>query len=143
MFPAAFPTPPTVQVDKTNRLYKGWDVKLNRMFFANGMRDPWKDATVSATDIYVESTPQQPIAVGDAFHVSDFKTASGVADPTVRAVQLQALGYMKTWLATWKPNPQRHTVTTAQASKAPARKQIAHNADVKPVNAWVKGAGTS
>ncbi|GLB34086.1 putative to MEROPS serine peptidase family S28 [Lyophyllum shimeji] len=141
MFPAAFPTPPAVQIDKTNRAYKGWNVKLNRMFFANGMRDPWKDATVSSTDVHVESTPQQPIAVSDAFHVSDFKTASGDADQSIRAVQLQALQSMKTWLATWKPNPRRPSVSTAQASKAPASKQITHHADVKPINAWVKGAG--
>jgi len=141
MFPAAFTKPPKVQTERTNRVYKGWDVKLNRLFFGNGIRDPWKDATVSATRAHVGSTPQQPIAVGDGFHCSDLGTASGIADPTVRAVQLQALGYMKIWLATWKPSPEPQTGITIQANEAPAEKQVVLDVNVKPINAFVKGAG--
>lgn len=38
MFSAAFPTEPNVDIVGTNAKYKGWNVKLDRLFFANGMR---------------------------------------------------------------------------------------------------------
>ncbi|KAF5387993.1 hypothetical protein D9615_000647 [Tricholomella constricta] len=141
MFPAAFSKPPRVQIQRTNRVYKGWDVKLNRLFFANGIRDPWKYATVSAPRARAHSTPRQPIALSDGFHCSDLGTASGLADSTVRAVQLQALASMKSWLATWKPDLKPHTEIAVQASVAQAAKQV-HSGDIKPINAFVKGAGT-
>ncbi|GLB34087.1 putative MEROPS serine peptidase family S28 [Lyophyllum shimeji] len=143
MFPAAFSKPPTPEIARTNRVYKGWNVHVNRLFFANGIRDPWKDATMSATGAFVFPTPQQPIALGDGFHCSDLGTASGLVDPTVRAVQLQALAYMKKWLATWKPNPKPHSGATVQIDVAPAAKEVVHDVAVKPINAFVKGAGTA
>ncbi|KAG6896631.1 hypothetical protein C0992_007037 [Termitomyces sp. T32_za158] len=38
MFPEAFPEPPKTAISETNRVYKGWNVKLDRLFFANGQR---------------------------------------------------------------------------------------------------------
>ncbi|TFY55376.1 hypothetical protein EVG20_g9337 [Dentipellis fragilis] len=65
--------------------------------------DPWRDATVSADNHTVASTPSQPIFVGDGFHCSDLKTSAAQVDPTIAKVQTAALGYMKTWLAEWRP----------------------------------------
>lgn len=38
MFPEAFDKPPEINVDKTNEAYGGWQVNVNRLFFANGQR---------------------------------------------------------------------------------------------------------
>ena len=75
-----------------------------RLFFATGVRDPWRDATVRADGVYVASTALQPIAEGDGFHCSDLIMANGAVDATVAAVQDEALGYMRAWLAEWKPS---------------------------------------
>lgn len=37
-FPEAFSTPPTPNAYATNDVYHGWDVKVDRLFFANGRR---------------------------------------------------------------------------------------------------------
>ncbi|KAG6860254.1 hypothetical protein C0995_013704 [Termitomyces sp. Mi166 len=159
MFPGAFPEDVNVQVNRTNELYKGWDVRLDRLFFANGMRktilnthdrnisienvsfstgDPWKDATVSAAGIDVPSTASQPIAVGDGFHCSDLLTMSGTVDATVRAVQTEALGFMKTWLASWKPQG-KDKGTSAPKSTPVSTKHEPKEHAVKHVNAFSKG----
>lgn len=39
MFPAAFPETPVVQIERTNTVYKGWDVNIDHLFFANGARE--------------------------------------------------------------------------------------------------------
>ncbi|KAI0797037.1 serine carboxypeptidase S28-domain-containing protein [Abortiporus biennis] len=109
MFPAAFPKPPTIDVEVTNIKYKGWDVSIDRLFFANGVRDPWREATVSADGVNVPSTSQQPIAVSDGFHCSDLSTANANVDSTVKAVQVQALQFMKSWI----------TPTTSSSPSAP------------------------
>jgi len=141
MFPAAFPTKPTVQINRTNNVFKGWNVRLNRLFFANGMRDPWKDATVSAEQHFVPSTPEQPIAVGDGFHCSDLGAASGVVDSTIGAVQTQALAVMKNWLATWQPSKHAHPPKVAQKNSPNVIVPVSNPVPVKPINAFVKGAG--
>lgn len=38
MFPEAFEKPPKVDIKGTNKAYKGWDVRIENIFFANGMR---------------------------------------------------------------------------------------------------------
>ncbi|TCD70021.1 hypothetical protein EIP91_005273 [Steccherinum ochraceum] len=107
MFPQTFPRPPQINVDKTNAKYKGWNVNINNLFFANGQRDPWREATVSADGLHVHSTPQQPIALGDGYHCSDLSTANGNVDSTVKAVQVQALSVIKGWLADSKKSFKR------------------------------------
>ncbi|KAH8995335.1 serine carboxypeptidase S28-domain-containing protein [Lactarius akahatsu] len=102
MFPEAFPRPPVPNVDATNKAYGGYYLRAERLFTATGLRDPWRDATVSADGIHIESTPEQPIVESDGFHCSDLETANGLADPTVLNVQTQALGYVKEWLRNWK-----------------------------------------
>jgi hypothetical protein len=66
--------------------------------------DPWRDVTVSADGQNIQSSPTQPIFVSDGFHCSDLSTAAGRVDPTIAHVQSEALSYMKTWLADWKPS---------------------------------------
>jgi hypothetical protein len=38
MFPAAFKTPPTPNTALTNSKFHGWNVRINNLFFANGIR---------------------------------------------------------------------------------------------------------
>ncbi|KAG6330296.1 hypothetical protein ID866_8793 [Astraeus odoratus] len=90
------PQPSTAEVDTT---YSGWNVEVDRLFFANGQRDPWREVTVSSEFVSKASTDMQPIYVGDGFHCSDMVTKSGVDDATIAEVQSAALRYMKTWLA--------------------------------------------
>ncbi|KAF9818113.1 hypothetical protein IEO21_02955 [Rhodonia placenta] len=105
-FPEAFSTPPTPQVNATNAAYHGWDVQSERLFFGNGLRDPWRDATVSADGRGNRSTPRQPIAVGDGFHCSEMYTANAEVDPTIALVQAEGRKAMHKWLKSWKaPTP--------------------------------------
>ncbi|TFK43800.1 serine carboxypeptidase S28-domain-containing protein [Crucibulum laeve] len=140
MFPAAFSKPPTVNTAKTNRVYKGWDVKVDRLFFANGMRDPWRDATISAEGRNAQSTSLQPIALGDGFHCSDLGTSANV-DPTIAAVQTKALASMKTWLATWKPSTQQQPPVKGPRSAPHVGSKGQQSVVLKPLFAWVRGAG--
>ncbi|OSX65769.1 hypothetical protein POSPLADRAFT_1132286 [Postia placenta MAD-698-R-SB12] len=101
-FPEAFSAPTAPRVDATNAAYGGWFVQADRLFFANGKRDPWRDATVSADGTDFSSTSMQPIAVGDGFHCSDYY-AQNAQDPTVAAVQNRGLAAIKEWLSSWTP----------------------------------------
>ncbi|KIP03851.1 hypothetical protein PHLGIDRAFT_25906 [Phlebiopsis gigantea 11061_1 CR5-6] len=56
-------------VANTTSAYKGWNVRVDRLFFANGIREC--DATVSADGSNIQSTPKQPIAVDDGFRTSN------------------------------------------------------------------------
>lgn len=46
MFADAFTGTPVPNVEATNTVYDGWDVKLNRQFFANGHREFYDDLIV-------------------------------------------------------------------------------------------------
>ncbi|KAG0694878.1 peptidase S28 [Suillus ampliporus] len=104
MFPEAFASPPEPTTDETNTLYDGWNVDTPRLFFANGLRDPWREATVSADGLDKPSTTSTPIYEGDGFHCTDLVIENGIVDATVAAVQIAGLSYMKEWLAEWKPS---------------------------------------
>ncbi|KAI9446835.1 peptidase S28 [Lactarius indigo] len=97
----AFPRPSLPNVDAANKAYGGYYLRAERLFTATGLRDPWRDATVSADGVYVESTPEQPIVESDGFHGSDLGTASGLADPTVLNVQTQALSRISQCVPEW------------------------------------------
>ncbi|KAA1477306.1 hypothetical protein DENSPDRAFT_933642 [Dentipellis sp. KUC8613] len=103
MFPEAFSSPAVPNVGKTNKAYGGWSAHAERLFYANGLRDPWRDATVSADNHTMKSTPSQPITESDGFHAGDLIISFGTADATVAKVQQQGLDYIKGWLAEWKP----------------------------------------
>lgn len=91
------------------------------------------------------STPEQPIGVGDGFHCSDLSTASGVADPTILAVQQAALASMKTWLADWKPSaaPSGARVPAPASGSGATPEGRTQPAPHKPLSAWNKGAGVA
>ncbi|KAG2357279.1 peptidase S28 [Suillus spraguei] len=104
MFPEAFASPPNTHTAKTNAMYAGWNVNVSRLFFANGLRDPWRGATVSADGLNKPNTTNMPIYESDGFHCSDMFIDNGAVDPTIAVVQAAALMYMKEWLAEWKPS---------------------------------------
>ncbi|KAJ3878386.1 peptidase S28 [Lentinula edodes] len=85
----------------SDQRYGGWNVSLDRLFFANGKRDPWREGTVSADGLGIPSTVLQPIFVSDGFHASDLIVDFGEADPSVGAVQQHALEIFSTWLSDW------------------------------------------
>lgn len=111
-FPDAFTTYPTPNTTAFNQLHQGWNVKLNRLFFANGKRDPWREATVSATNSTAVSTDNQPIMLSNGFHASDLIVKIAAADPTVQNVQNQFVQYAGTWLSQFVPNVTSATTTT-------------------------------
>ncbi|KAJ3847893.1 hypothetical protein EV368DRAFT_50357, partial [Lentinula lateritia] len=85
----------------SDQRYGGWNVSLDRLFFANGKRDPWREGTVSADGLEIPSTVSQPIFVSDGFHASDLIVDFGEANPSVGAVQQHALAIFSTWLSDW------------------------------------------
>ncbi|KAJ7682355.1 serine carboxypeptidase S28-domain-containing protein [Mycena polygramma] len=111
MFPAAFPSSPDVHTARTNQLYDGWNVSISNIFFANGQRDPWRYATLSAPGVTTQSTPSMPIGVGEGYHCADLSTKEGLANAAVAAVQAHGLASIKTWIAAWKPAPARQLQT--------------------------------
>ncbi|KAJ7688669.1 hypothetical protein B0H17DRAFT_938032, partial [Mycena rosella] len=84
MFPAAFPSPPTVQTPRTNSLYRGWNVTISNLFFATGQRDPWRYSTLSAPSVTTQSTAVQPIAESEGCHCADLRAHSrGLPTPSL------------------------------------------------------------
>ncbi|KIK54084.1 hypothetical protein GYMLUDRAFT_232374 [Collybiopsis luxurians FD-317 M1] len=120
-FPDVFASPDDVPmaagVANTNKDYGGWNLTVDRLFLANGQRDPWRGVTVSADGVDRASTDLQPIAISDGFHTSDLLTTNGKVDHTVLAVQTQALSYMKTWLAERTLPSYKREVRPAQNSR--------------------------
>lgn len=105
--------------------------------------DPWRDATVSSTDVSVPSTASQPIGLGDGFHCSDLITSGGVADVTVATVQKAGLASMKTWLAAWKPATRGGGRVTSPRSVPQPASKISSPFVLKPINGWFKQFGTA
>ncbi|KAL0955674.1 hypothetical protein HGRIS_001899 [Hohenbuehelia grisea] len=139
MFPNAFPSLAPPNVAATNTAYKGWRIKVDRLFFANGLRDPWRGASMSAKSHHVPlvSTPRQPIAMAaGGYHCSDL-LASFAVDPTVDAVQKQALASIKTWMTEWQPS----TPLIGPQGNEPAidtRPPPPDAPKAKPINAWFR-----
>ncbi|KAI0309843.1 peptidase S28 [Amylostereum chailletii] len=109
MFPEAFPDPPVANVDATNTAYGGWNMNVDRLFFATGERDPWRDATLSAEGLTPSGTPAENIGLSDGFHCSDLDSENAI-DATVFAVQQKGLAQIKKWIAEWRPTPVRREV---------------------------------
>ncbi|KAK0200150.1 peptidase S28 [Desarmillaria ectypa] len=103
-FPDAFSTIPLPNGDRINALYGGWGVKNKRLFFANGKRDPWREATVSAVNSTAVSTDDQPIGLSNGFHCTDLVMALAAPDDTVVAVQNSFLVYVERWLKDFVAN---------------------------------------
>lgn len=81
---------------------------------------------MSADGVSYPNTTAHPVGLSNGFHCSDLLLRAAQADATVAAVQTQALASMKSWLAAFPKKLGRREV--------PGRL-------VKPVSAWVKGAG--
>ncbi|KAF8518527.1 serine carboxypeptidase S28-domain-containing protein [Hysterangium stoloniferum] len=116
MFPTAFPQPTAPRVAETNAKFLGWDIDVERLFFANGKQDPWREATVSSDFHTRLSTPSQPIFVGNGFHCSDLIVKSSV-DPTIEAVIDAGVTTISNWIAEW---PGSESSKTLQAVSSPA-----------------------
>ncbi|KAJ7126407.1 serine carboxypeptidase S28-domain-containing protein [Mycena crocata] len=134
MFPAAFARTPNIQAARTNKQFDGWNVTISNLFFANGQRDPWRYATVSAPGVTVQSTPSQPIAVGEGYHCADLcstATKEGLTNPTVAAVQSQGLASIKSWIAAWKP-------AKAKSSRKMEARETQIGRLEKPLQGWFR-----
>ena len=119
MFKGAFSGPPVPNALGTNQKYNGWNVKGDRLFFANGRQDPWREVTTSAETQDFVGTALQPIELSNGFHSSDLRVAARI-DPTIAAVQDKALASFKAWLAVWVPGPS-HIHISPSAVPAPTK----------------------
>ncbi|KAF9535131.1 serine carboxypeptidase S28-domain-containing protein [Crepidotus variabilis] len=146
MFPDAFPQPPNLDagIAQTNSKYEGWSVNTANIFFANGQRDPWREATVSAETLSQADLKisQSAIGLSDGFHCTDLSTKAGTVSTLVKAVQDKGLAQLGKWLSTWKPRGNGHTNQPKPAPHQPSKKAAAA-VDVKPVNAWFTGIKAS
>ncbi|KAF9044514.1 hypothetical protein BDZ89DRAFT_1058999 [Hymenopellis radicata] len=88
-------------VDAINTKFGGWNVHVDRVFFANGLNDPWIDATVSSRSIDFPSTSLTPVFLGKGSHTSDTIVVNADVEPTIAYIQEQAVAYMLAWLADW------------------------------------------
>ncbi|KAF9026495.1 hypothetical protein BDZ89DRAFT_1067591 [Hymenopellis radicata] len=90
-------------VDAINTKFGGWNVHVDRVFFVNGLNDPWLDATVSSRSIDFQSTSLTPVFLGKGSHTSDMIVVNADVEPTIAYIQEQAIAYMLAWLADWTP----------------------------------------
>ncbi|KAI9056849.1 peptidase S28 [Trametes sanguinea] len=104
-FPEAFSSPPVniLTALDVNKQYDGWNVTTERLIFVNGRRDPWREATVAADGSTSKGWDLQPHLLEDGFHCNDLLVEES-ANPVTRGAQVQAIGYLRTWLADWKPS---------------------------------------
>ncbi|KAK0200130.1 serine carboxypeptidase S28-domain-containing protein [Desarmillaria ectypa] len=103
-YPEAFSEYPIPNVNRTNTLYGGWSVNNTRLFFANGKRDTWREATVSAVNSTAVSTDTQPIRISNGFHASDLVMRLAAPDHTIVAVQDAFIAYVASWLKDFVPS---------------------------------------
>jgi len=135
MFPEAFPSgsaPMEAGVAKTNAKFHGWNLNVDKVFFANGHLDPWREATVSAETINRQSTARMPIAISNGFHCSDLRIKNNV-DPTVAAVQTQGVAQLAAWVKEFKPTGVHHRAEEEQVTR---REDT--NVPRKAINAWFR-----
>ncbi|RDX43248.1 peptidase S28 [Lentinus brumalis] len=105
-FPGAFGSNSVVASPNAvglNNLYQGWNTTAQRLIFANGIRDPWREATVAADGTTNAGSDMQPHLLSDGFHCSDLLVREGAASAKVKSVQDSAVSYMAKWIAEWKP----------------------------------------
>ncbi|EAU84205.2 endoprotease [Coprinopsis cinerea okayama7 len=106
MFPTAFSKTPTPRTDVINQKYKGWNVRVDRVIFVDGARDPWRDTGLSARirTPHVRGRTLQPIYLTNGFHCSDLQL-KGAVDPTIAYARKQTLQHFNRWLKTFRPRP--------------------------------------
>ncbi|KAI0740521.1 peptidase S28 [Earliella scabrosa] len=104
-FPGAFGANTAAASPKAaalNNVYRGWNTTTERLIFANGQRDPWREATVAAEGVTSQGSDMQPHLLSDGFHCSDLLVRMGKASASVKSVQDQAVNYMARWIGDWK-----------------------------------------
>jgi len=125
MFPGAFASDDLIsRVAATSDTYLGWKTTADRLFVANGNRDPWLYATLSAPTQSLQSTDLRPIRLSDGFHCTDWSILEGGYSESVYAVQQEAMQTMKKWIGSFSPraDPVDTTpVITTHPSKNGAR----------------------
>jgi len=102
-FPRAFPdaTSASPQDDAINQKYGGWNINIPHLFFSNGKKDPWREASVSSDLNPRQSTAQMPIVVSHGKHCDDLIMANGDRDVSVQKVQKAGLRYISEWISEW------------------------------------------
>jgi len=100
-WPDFFKSPPVPNAAAANEETTGWNVNIDRLFFANANRDPWREATVSSDYHVRQSTETQPIFVSDGFHCSDLITSFDV-DQSVADVAALGVAYLGRWQQEWR-----------------------------------------
>lgn len=123
-FPGAFNTTSLVdRVAATAQTYQGWAGKADRIFVANGLRDPWLDATLSASEQNITSTDLRPISLGNGFHCSDMTMDSGLHDSSVLQIQNDGLSTIKKWVGEFQSQDNAVTlqpIVTSSVSASPS-----------------------
>lgn len=139
MFPDVFTSPPNADVGALNAKYGGWNPNVKNLFFANGQRDPWRDATVAADGRNFVSTPTQLNMVSDAFHCTDLIMPWGQLDPTVGKVQQAGLKAIAGWFAQAQKEKQMKKRDTGDGDDSSSSGPNVLPG-VKPVNAFSRGS---
>ncbi|KIM46744.1 hypothetical protein M413DRAFT_440323 [Hebeloma cylindrosporum] len=125
MFPGAFMSNDLIsRVAATSDTYLGWKTTADRLFVANGYRDPWLYATHSAPTQNLQSTDLRPIRVSDGFHCTDLSVMEGGYSESVYAIQKEAMQTMNKWIASFTPRagPVDTTPVVGHPSKNGARR---------------------
>ncbi|KDQ15604.1 hypothetical protein BOTBODRAFT_624461 [Botryobasidium botryosum FD-172 SS1] len=104
-FPKTFPTSTSAEPRTwdVNAKYGGWNLTAPRVFFVNGKRDPWREATVSSdllTDLPSINDSERGgplIVLHDGYHCNDIRMKNAI-DPSIARVHYIALQYFKKWV---------------------------------------------
>ncbi|TFK38223.1 serine carboxypeptidase S28-domain-containing protein [Crucibulum laeve] len=124
------------RVEAAASKYLGYEVTADRLFVANGKRDPWIGVTLSAPSQNIASTALRPIHVSDGFHCSDMHTNIALYDPTIADIHDKALTSMKTWLADFKPQEKPADVPNLTKSNS-VRKYVSRGWDAALLSTFV------
>ncbi|TFK66312.1 hypothetical protein BDN72DRAFT_961863 [Pluteus cervinus] len=144
MFPEAFPEIPiTADINNTNTVYAGWNAKIDRIFYANGQRDPWRDSTMSAEGLNKESTPTEIINLGDGFHCSDLLSRNVPYSTLLADIQKKALATFHTWVSEYKPAAAQGSAPPRPVASTTSNEGLVgppiSTVGKKPISAWQKG----
>ncbi|KAH9936837.1 peptidase S28 [Epithele typhae] len=86
---------PVLNALKVNSDHNGWNTTRPHLIFANGWRDPWRQATVAADGVQASHSDKQLRLIADGAHCSDsFITHS---NKQIEALQQTAIQRMVDW----------------------------------------------
>lgn len=92
-----------------NKYTGGWDItNVDRLFYINGGRDPWRDATVSSDfrpGGRFEGNENTIVRIiPDGYHGSDVAVSNGLVNAGAAAVQADMVEYLQTWVKAFVPS---------------------------------------